>query len=73
MRWSDETAVSYTNWEDGDSSDLSPLDTCVALHTNTGKWENISCVDDVENGVVCQSVESKVHFTASSCNHMSDC
>ncbi|XP_046902017.1 CD302 antigen [Hypomesus transpacificus] len=57
MRWSDETAVSYTNWEDGDSSDLSPLDTCVALHTNTGKWENISCVDDVENGVVCQSVE----------------
>lgn len=58
MKWSDETAVTFKNWEDSSfPSDLIPMETCVALHTNTGKWENVSCTDDVENGVVCKSAE----------------
>uniref|UniRef100_A0A3P8VWA1 CD302 molecule n=1 Tax=Cynoglossus semilaevis TaxID=244447 RepID=A0A3P8VWA1_CYNSE len=52
----DEAPVRYTNWEDSSSpSDLVPVDTCVALHSNTGKWENISCLDEVENGVICKT------------------
>lgn len=57
----DEAPVRYTNWEDSSSpSDLVPVDTCVALHSNTGKWENISCLDEVENGVICKTDQSKI-------------
>ncbi|KAM8856371.1 CD302 antigen [Spinachia spinachia] len=56
MRWFGERPVGFRNWEDGSSpSDLVPLDTCVALHSNTGKWENVSCLDQTENGVVCET------------------
>ncbi|KAG7227524.1 hypothetical protein INR49_005339, partial [Caranx melampygus] len=33
------------------------MDTCAALHTSTGKWEIVSCLDDVENGVVCETTQ----------------
>ncbi|XP_051565466.1 CD302 antigen-like [Myxocyprinus asiaticus] len=59
FKWhDDDSMLSYNNWEDGgsDDTDLSLMDTCVALHTSTGKWENISCTDEPENGVVCQTV-----------------
>lgn len=60
MKWLGEDPVQYNNWEDSSSpSDLVPLDTCVALHSNTGKWDNVSCLDDVENGVVCETDQSK--------------
>ncbi|XP_037344939.1 CD302 antigen isoform X2 [Pungitius pungitius] len=56
MRWFGERPVGFRNWEGGSSPpDLVPLDTCVALHSNTGKWENVSCVDQTENGVVCET------------------
>ncbi|KAK2839737.1 hypothetical protein Q5P01_013477 [Channa striata] len=54
MRWFGEEPVGFTNWEDG-SSDLAPIETCVALHSNTGKWENVSCQEEVENGVICEA------------------
>ncbi|CAB1427773.1 unnamed protein product [Pleuronectes platessa] len=58
MRWLGEDPVGFTNWEDSSSpSDLVPLDTCVTLHSNTGKWENVSCQDEAENGVICESVQ----------------
>ncbi|XP_053733257.1 CD302 antigen [Synchiropus splendidus] len=58
MRWSGEDPVTFTNWESSDSpSDLVPVDTCAALHTNTGKWESISCLDELENGVVCETAQ----------------
>lgn len=58
FKWHDDNSVlRYNNWEDGgyDDTDLPLMDTCVVLHSNTGKWENISCTDEPENGVVCQS------------------
>uniref|UniRef100_A0A8C9ZT28 CD302 molecule n=1 Tax=Sander lucioperca TaxID=283035 RepID=A0A8C9ZT28_SANLU len=56
MRWFGEQPVGFSNWEDiFSSSDLVPLDTCVALHSNTGKWENVSCLEQAENGVVCET------------------
>ncbi|KAA8588191.1 hypothetical protein FQN60_001385 [Etheostoma spectabile] len=56
MRWFGEQPVGFSNWEDSfSSSDLVPLDTCVALHSNTGKWENVSCLEQAENGVVCET------------------
>lgn len=56
MKWLGELPVQYANWEDGTfSSDLLPVDTCVALHSDSGKWEKVSCLSDVENGVICET------------------
>lgn len=56
MKWLSEDAMQFSNWEDGVSpSDILPMDTCGALHSNTGKWEKVSCQDDVENGVICKA------------------
>lgn len=58
FRWNDDDSVlMYENWEAGgsDDTDLPLMDTCVALHSSTGKWENVSCSDEPENGVVCQT------------------
>ncbi|CAK6954101.1 CD302 antigen isoform X2 [Scomber scombrus] len=58
MKWFGEDPVKFTNWEDSYSpSDLVPVDSCVTLHSNTGKWEAVSCLDDVENGVVCEAAQ----------------
>ncbi|XP_041857907.1 CD302 antigen isoform X2 [Melanotaenia boesemani] len=60
MRWLNEKPVTYSNWEYSPSpSDLLPMDTCVALHSNSGKWENVSCTDEVENGVVCEVAQTE--------------
>ncbi|XP_020499844.1 CD302 antigen [Labrus bergylta] len=56
MKWFGDSPVQFTNWEDSSSpSDLVPMDTCVALNSKTGKWENVSCLDDLENGVICET------------------
>ncbi|XP_077583905.1 CD302 antigen isoform X2 [Stigmatopora nigra] len=58
MMWLDEKPVKFTNWEPGSSPlDFVPMETCVAVHTDTGKWERVSCVDDLENGVVCETAQ----------------
>lgn len=64
MRWFTDEPVKFTNWEDNPPLDIVPMDTCVALHSNTGKWQNVSCLTDVENGVICKTKQSKieVHF-----------
>ncbi|KAM9343224.1 CD302 antigen isoform 2-T2 [Pholidichthys leucotaenia] len=60
LKWATEEPVRYTNWEDSFSvSDLAPMDTCVALHSNSGKWENVSCSADVENGVICEAAQQE--------------
>ncbi|KAM8748342.1 CD302 antigen [Acanthopagrus schlegelii] len=59
MKWHGNLPVHYTNWESSSfTTDLLPLDTCVTLHTTTGKWENVSCLEEVENGVVCEAYQS---------------
>ncbi|XP_072300454.1 CD302 antigen [Eucyclogobius newberryi] len=64
MRWLGSDPVEYTNWEFSSSpSDLVPVDTCVALHTVSGRWENVSCLDDVENGVVCETAQITLNST----------
>ncbi|XP_053184768.1 CD302 antigen isoform X2 [Scomber japonicus] len=60
MKWFGEDPVKFTNWEDSYSpSDLVPVDSCVALHSNTGKWEAVSCQDELENGVVCEAAQEE--------------
>lgn len=63
MRWFGDDPVQFTNWENSSASDLVPLDTCVALHSNTGRWENVSCLEEVENGVVCETGQSKMDIS----------
>ena len=61
MKWFGERPLGFSNWADGpSSSDLVPLDTCVTLHSDTGKWENVSCLKDAEHGVVCETNQSKI-------------
>lgn len=63
MMWLGEQPINYNNWEDSSTpSDLAPMDKCGALHTSTGKWETVSCLDDVENGVVCETSQSEFFF-----------
>ncbi|XP_077391984.1 CD302 antigen isoform X2 [Festucalex cinctus] len=60
MMWFDEQPVKFTNWEAGSSpSDFVPVETCVAVHSDTGKWERVSCLDDLENGVVCETAQTE--------------
>ncbi|XP_071379153.1 CD302 antigen [Centroberyx affinis] len=58
MKWFGEEAVSFTNWEDSSGpSDLAPMDTCVTMNSKTAKWENVSCLDALENGVICETAQ----------------
>ncbi|XP_064800943.1 CD302 antigen-like [Oncorhynchus masou masou] len=58
FKWQDETGLSFKNWGNSSSSpDLIPMDTCVAMHSTTGEWEKVSCVENLENGVVCETAE----------------
>lgn len=63
MTWLHDNAVTFSNWEDGSlTSDLAAMDKCAALHTNTGKWEIVSCSDDLENGVICEAAQGEISF-----------
>ncbi|KAJ8394530.1 hypothetical protein AAFF_G00045400 [Aldrovandia affinis] len=63
--WHDNTGVEYVNWEgSGVDSGLSPVDVCAALHSSTGKWEQVSCLEDVENGVVCEAAQESINEKA---------
>ncbi|KAG5833834.1 hypothetical protein ANANG_G00280090 [Anguilla anguilla] len=56
--WHDKTKVTFTNWDSGVSAaDLASADICAALHSSTGQWEQVSCQEDVENGVVCEAAQ----------------
>ncbi|TKS67269.1 CD302 antigen [Collichthys lucidus] len=60
MRWFTDEPVKFTNWEDNPPLDILPMDTCVALHSDTGKWQNVSCLNDVEHGVICKTKQKAV-------------
>lgn len=63
MTWLHDYAMNFSNWEDGSlMSDLAAMDKCAALHTNTGKWEIVSCSDDLENGVICEAAQGEISF-----------
>ncbi|KAK0146480.1 CD302 antigen [Merluccius polli] len=57
LKWFGEKDLSYTNWQTVSSaaSELAPMEMCVTMHSSTGKWENVSCVDQLENGVICET------------------
>ncbi|XP_017326000.1 CD302 antigen [Ictalurus punctatus] len=62
FKWNDNSIVSYKNWVEGGSADwdIPIMDKCVVLHSSTGKWENISCSETSENGVVCEAAQKAV-------------
>lgn len=65
MKWSNNRSVTFTNWEYSPyPADIPRGDICVALHSISGRWENVSCQDDVENGVVCETAQSESIFCA---------
>ncbi|XP_063422180.1 macrophage mannose receptor 1-like isoform X2 [Mytilus trossulus] len=52
--WSDNTAVSYTNWNAGEPSDPvnATNEECVEMYRDTGKWNDIPC--DQKKSFVCK-------------------
>lgn len=64
FKWNDNTIVSYKNWVEGGSPDwdIALIEKCVVLHATTGKWENVSCTEKQENGVVCEAAQSKLQL-----------
>ncbi|KAK2849952.1 hypothetical protein Q7C36_008735 [Tachysurus vachellii] len=59
FKWNDESVVSFKNWVEGGSADwdIPLMDKCVVLYSNTGKWQNVSCTEGHENGVVCEAAQ----------------
>ncbi|XP_028847402.1 CD302 antigen [Denticeps clupeoides] len=56
FKWFDNSTVRYDNWEDKSEALADPIvDSCAALHLSTGQWVAVSCSDDPEHGVVCQT------------------
>ncbi|KAL7865559.1 hypothetical protein SRHO_G00108060 [Serrasalmus rhombeus] len=57
FKWNDESPLTFKNWEEGGVEEMPRIDTCVALHVASGKWENVSCSEQPENGVVCETAQ----------------
>uniref|UniRef100_A0A3P9JWP7 CD302 molecule n=1 Tax=Oryzias latipes TaxID=8090 RepID=A0A3P9JWP7_ORYLA len=58
MRWFNDKPVTFTNWEYSPyPSDLPKVETCAALHSISGRWENVSCDEEEENGVICETAQ----------------
>lgn len=64
FKWSDGSIVSFKNWVEGGSADwdIPVMDKCVVMHSSTGKWNNVSCTEAIENGVVCEAAQSKLQL-----------
>lgn len=64
FKWNDGTTVSFKNWVEGGSPDwdIPLMDKCVVLHSTTGKWQNTSCTEESQNGVVCEAAQSKLQL-----------
>ncbi|KAM9486712.1 CD302 antigen [Clarias gariepinus] len=62
FKWFDDSVVSFHDWVEWGSADseLPLMEKCVVLHSTTGKWENISCIEERVNGVVCQAPQKPV-------------
>ncbi|XP_066542884.1 CD302 antigen [Hoplias malabaricus] len=62
FKWNDESHVTFKNWEEGDAEDpeMPLIDTCVILHAASGKWENVSCSEQPQHGVVCETPQIRL-------------
>ncbi|KAJ8350212.1 hypothetical protein SKAU_G00253420 [Synaphobranchus kaupii] len=58
LMWNDNTGLTFVNWDRTFSTtEFASMDICAALHSSTGMWEQVSCLDDIENGVVCETAQ----------------
>ncbi|BFZ22363.1 hypothetical protein BsWGS_25402 [Bradybaena similaris] len=65
-RWSDESPVTYFNWDVGEPSTLNSRwadEECVALRTVSGQWNDLPCLGQ-KLGYVCKI--SKINLSTSS-------
>ncbi|XP_015244320.1 PREDICTED: macrophage mannose receptor 1-like [Cyprinodon variegatus] len=54
--WSDQSPVTFTNWEVGqpDNSGSTDMTSCAAVKTDTGKWWDVDCSEEHE--FICQTL-----------------
>ncbi|KAG9271513.1 CD302 antigen [Astyanax mexicanus] len=62
FKWNDNSPLTFNKWEEGDEEDPEQplIDTCVILHVASEMWENVSCSENPENGVVCETLQKTV-------------
>ncbi|XP_075465392.1 CD302 antigen [Ascaphus truei] len=58
LKWYDNSEVTFTNWREETPSN-EDLNTCAAMDTLTGQWEQISCEKFIEMGTVCKTNSRK--------------
>ncbi|XP_078537805.1 CD302 antigen [Lissotriton helveticus] len=54
FKWFDKSEVTFTNWTEEDVSE-ELLNTCAALHTQSGGWRKMSCESFTEMRTLCKA------------------
>ena len=59
--WSDNSAVDFTNWEEGEPNDSTGTELCVEAYGHNGKWNDASCEPyyGEGKGYICKMPKSK--------------
>ena len=50
--WSDNTAVDFTNWNDGEPNNAMGAESCDSINPDTGKWNDEQCAD--KHSYICK-------------------
>ncbi|XP_072118113.1 CD302 antigen isoform X1 [Mobula birostris] len=53
--WFDQSAVNYSNWDPGEPTEESNIDTCAVMGIESGKWKTVNCDDDFGSSVMCET------------------
>ncbi|XP_069472454.1 CD302 antigen [Ambystoma mexicanum] len=54
FKWFDNSEVTFTNWNEDDISE-ELMNTCAALHTQSGQWRKMSCENFTEMVTLCKA------------------
>ncbi|XP_059822454.1 CD302 antigen-like isoform X1 [Hypanus sabinus] len=52
--WFDQSAVNYSNWDPGEPTEESNVDTCAVMGIESGKWKTVKC-DEFRSSVMCET------------------